>query len=238
MATQMMAPPIEGMLDEATIEEFRGHLRGPLLTPDDPDYEEARAVRNGLIDRRPALIARCSGTADVVACVNFAREHGLLLSVRGGAHNVAGNAVNDGGLVIDLSQMRGVFVDPDARTARAQGGATWGDVDHETQLFGLAVPGGVVSSTGIGGLTIHGGYGHLRRKYGLSLDSLVSVEIVTADGQVRTASATENEDLFWAVRGAGSNFGAITSFEFRLHPVGPIVAAVRALLRAGGRAGR
>ncbi len=223
MATQMLAPPIEGMLDEATIEEFRGRLRGPLLTPDDPSYDEARAVRNGLIDRRPALIARCSGTADVVACVNFARERGLLLSVRGGAHNVAGNAVNDGGLVIDLSHMRSVFVDPDARTARVQGGATWGDVDHETQLFGLAVPGGVVSSTGIGGLTIHGGYGHLRRKHGLSLDSLVSVEIVTADGQVRTASANENEDLFWAVRGAGSNFGAITSFEFRLHPVGPIV---------------
>jgi FAD/FMN-containing dehydrogenase len=223
MATQVMAPPTVGMLDESVIEEFRGHLRGPLLTADDPDYDEARAVRNGLIDRRPALIVRCSGTADVVACVNFAREHGLLLSVRGGAHNVAGNAVNDGGLVIDLSEMQGVHVDPAARTARAQGGATWGDVDHETQLFGLAVPGGVVSSTGIGGLTIHGGYGHLRRKYGLSLDSLVSVEIVTADGQVRTASATENGELFWAVRGAGSNFGAITSFEFRLHPVGPIV---------------
>jgi len=223
MATQVIASAIEGMLDESVIEEFRGHLRGPLLTPDDPNYDEARAVRNGLIDRRPALIARCSGTADVVECVNFAREHGLLLSVRGGAHNVAGNAVNDGGLVIDLSTMRAVYVDPDARTARVQGGATWGDVDRETQLFGLAVPGGVVSTTGIGGLTIHGGYGHLRRKYGLSLDSLISVEIVTADGQVRTASTTENEDLFWAVRGAGSNFGAITSFEFRLHPVGPIV---------------
>jgi FAD/FMN-containing dehydrogenase len=223
MATEVMAPPTEGMLGESVIEEFRSHLRGPLLTAEDPDYDEARAVRNGLIDRRPALIARCSGTADVVACVNFAREHGLLLSVRGGAHNVAGNAVNDGGLVVDLTNMRGVYVDPDARTVRVQGGAVWGDVDHETQLFGLAVPGGVVSSTGIGGLTIHGGYGHLRRKYGLSLDSLVSVEIVTADGQVRTASATENGELFWAVRGAGSNFGAITSFEFRLHPVGPIV---------------
>jgi FAD/FMN-containing dehydrogenase len=223
MATEVMAPPTERMLGESVIEEFRSHLRGPLLTAEDPDYDEARAVRNGLIDRRPALIARCSGTADVVACVNFAREHGLLLSVRGGAHNVAGNAVNDGGLVVDLTNMRGVYVDPDARTVRVQGGAVWGDVDHETQLFGLAVPGGVVSSTGIGGLTIHGGYGHLRRKYGLSLDSLVSVEIVTADGQVRTASATENGELFWAVRGAGSNFGAITSFEFRLHPVGPIV---------------
>ncbi|MDF2760008.1 MAG: linked oxidase domain protein, partial [Thermomicrobiales bacterium] len=134
MATEVMAPPIEGMLDETAIEEFRGRLRGRLLTVDDPDYDEARSVRNGLIDRRPALIARCSGTADVVECVNFARERGLLLSVRGGAHNVAGNAVNDGGLVIDLTTMRGAYVDPDARTVRVQGGATWGDVDRETQL--------------------------------------------------------------------------------------------------------
>jgi FAD/FMN-containing dehydrogenase len=223
MATQLIAPSAMTVLDEDTIAELRQGVRGPLLTPDDPGYDAARAIRNGLIDRHPALIAQPTGTADVVPCVNFARERGLLLSVRGGAHNVAGNAVNDGGLVIDLSRMRGVFVDPDTRVARAQGGATWGDVDHETQLYGLAVPGGVVSSTGIGGLTIHGGYGHLRRTYGLSLDSLLSVEIVTADGQVRTASATENPDLFWAVRGAGSNFGVITSFEFRLHPVGPVV---------------
>src|SRR5829696_7377235 len=145
MATEVMAPPTEGMLGESVIEEFRGRLRGRLLTADDPDYDEFRAVRNGLIDRRPALIARCSGTADVVECVNFARERGLLLSVRGGAHNVAGNAVNDGGLVIDLTTMRGAYVVPDARTVRVQGGATWGDVDRETQLFGLAVPGGVVS---------------------------------------------------------------------------------------------
>jgi FAD/FMN-containing dehydrogenase len=213
----------ETTLDGATIEEFRGRLRGALLTPDDPLYDEARTVRNGLIDRHPALIARCSGTADVVECVNFARDQGLPLSIRGGAHNVAGNAVNDGGLVIDLSQMRGVFVDPAARAAQAQGGATWGDIDRETQLYGLAVPGGVVSTTGIGGLTLHGGYGHLRRKHGLSLDSMLSVEIVTADGQVRMASATENADLFWAVRGAGSNFGVVTSFAFRLHPVGPLV---------------
>lgn len=223
MVTQIAAPSAMTMLDEETIATLRQELRGALLTPGDPGYDEARAVRNGLIDRRPALIAQPTGTADVVASVNFAREHGLLLSVRGGAHNVAGNAVNDGGLVIDLSRMRGVFVDPTARIARVQGGATWGDVDHETQLYGLAVPGGVVSSTGIGGLTIHGGYGHLRRTHGLSLDSLLSVEIVTADGQVRTASATENPDLYWAVRGAGSNFGAITSFEFRLHPIGPVV---------------
>jgi FAD/FMN-containing dehydrogenase len=223
MATSIASPAHRSTLDEATIQAFRESLRGELLTPDAPGYHEARAVRNGLIDRHPALIVRCTGTADVVACITFAREQGLPVTVRGGAHNVAGNAVNDGGVVIDLSGMRGVFVDPSARTVRAQGGATWGDVDREAQLFGLAVPGGVVSTTGIGGLTIHGGYGHLRRKYGLSLDNILSIEIVTADGQVRTASATENDDLFWAVRGAGSNFGAITSFEFRAHPVGPTV---------------
>jgi FAD/FMN-containing dehydrogenase len=218
-----MTHTAQAPLDDIAIAEFGGRLRGPLLTAADPGYDEARAVRNGLIDRHPSLIARCAGTADVIECVNLARERGLLLSVRGGAHNVAGNAVNDGGLVIDLSLMRGVSVDPTARTARVQGGATWGDLDRETQVFGLAAPGGVVSSTGIGGLTIHGGYGHLRRKHGLSLDNLVSVEIVTADGQVRTASANENDDLFWAVRGAGSNFGVITSFTFALHPVGPVL---------------
>jgi FAD/FMN-containing dehydrogenase len=223
MAAQLSTPPREIMLDAETIAALREQLRGPLLTPDDPGYDEARQVRNGLIDRHPALIARCTGAADVVACVNFAREHGLLLSIRGGGHNVAGNAVNDGGLVIDLSLMRGVWVDPGSRTVRAQGGATWGDVDRETQLFGLAVPGGVVSSTGIGGLTLHGGYGHLRRAYGLSLDNLLAVEIVTADGQVRTASASDNADLFWAVRGAGSNFGVVTGFQFQAHPVGPLI---------------
>jgi FAD/FMN-containing dehydrogenase len=155
--------------------------------------------------------------------VNFARDRGLLLSVRGGGHNVAGNAMNDGGVVVDLSAMRGVHVEPADGVVRAAGGATWGDVDRETQLFGLAVPGGVVSTTGIGGLTLHGGYGHLRRKHGLSIDNLLSVEIVTADGKVRRASAREEPDLFWAVRGAGSNFGVVTSFEFRAHPIGPLV---------------
>jgi FAD/FMN-containing dehydrogenase len=224
MAVLMADPMPMAALDESILTEFRGRLRGKSFAPDDPGYDEARAVRNGLIDRHPVLIARCSGTADVVECVNFAREHDLQLSVRGGAHNVAGNAVNDGGLVIDLSGMRGVHVDPTACTVRAQGGATWGDVDRETQLYGLAVPGGVISSTGIAGLTLHGGVGWLRRTYGLSLDNLRSVEIVTANGQVRTASATENAELFWAVRGAGSNFGVITSFEFQAHPVGPMVA--------------
>jgi FAD/FMN-containing dehydrogenase len=198
-------------------------VRGATLQPGDEAYDEARAIWNGLIDRRPALIVQCSGAADVVDSVNFAREQNLLLSIKAGGHNVAGNAVNDGGVVIDLSQMRGIHVDPSTQTVRAQGGATWGDIDRETQLFGLAVPGGVVSTTGIAGLTLHGGVGHLRRKHGLSIDNLISVDIVTADGQLKRASATENEDLFWAVRGAGSNFGVVTSFEFQAHPVGPMV---------------
>jgi FAD/FMN-containing dehydrogenase len=229
------------MLDSEAVQEFIAGVRGAVFRPGDPGYDDARAIWNGLIDRRPELIVQCTGAADVVDAVNFAREQGLLLSVKGGGHNVAGNAVNDGGLVIDLSQMSGVHVDPSTQTVRAEGGATWADCDRETQLFGLAVPGGVVSTTGIAGLTLHGGVGHLRRKYGLSIDSLLSVDIVTADGRLRRASATENEELFWAVRGAGSNFGVVTSFEFRAHPVGPMVMVgaifypfedVRALLPA------
>jgi FAD/FMN-containing dehydrogenase len=214
---------VETQLDEQAVAGLSERVRGPVLTPDDAGYDEARSIWNGLIDKRPALIVQCTGAADVVDAVNFAREQGLDLSIKAGGHNVAGNAVNDGGLVIDLSQMNGVHVDPDTGTVRVQGGATWGDCDRETQLFGLAVPGGVVSTTGVAGLTLHGGLGHLRRKHGLSIDSLVSVDIVTADGQFRKASATENEDLFWAVRGAGSNFGVVTSFEFQAHPVGPMV---------------
>jgi FAD/FMN-containing dehydrogenase len=210
-------------VDQA-IDELQADFRGELIRPGTPTYDEARQVRNGLIDRHPALIARCSGTADVVVAVNFAREHDLLLSIRGGSHNVSGAAANDGGIVVDLSAMRSVRVDPEARTVRAQGGATWGDVDRETQLCGLATPGGVVSSTGVGGLTLHGGWGWLRRKHGYCVDNLLSADIVTADGQVRIASETENADLFWAIRGAGSNFGVVTSFEFRLHEVGPLVA--------------
>ncbi len=219
---QMTSTGMPG-LDDATVTEFMGRVRGMVLHAGDPGYDDARMVRNGLIDRKPALIVRASGTADVVESVNFARENHLTLSVRGGGHNVAGTAVNDGGLVIELSEMRGVHVDPINRTARVQGGATWGDVDRETQVFGLATPGGKVSSTGVGGLSLHGGWGWLRRKFGYCVDNMLSVEIVTADGQVRTASATEHPDLFWAVRGAGSNFGVITSFEFQLHPVGPTV---------------
>jgi len=210
-------------LDPEAVQAFAATVRGRVLSPGDEGYDEARAIWNGLIDRKPALIVQCTGAADVVDAVNFAREHDLLLSVKGGGHNVAGNAVNDGGLVIDLSGMRGVRVDPSTQTVRVQGGATLGDLDRETQLFGLAVPAGVVSTTGVAGLTLHGGTGHLRRKHGLSIDSLISVDIVTADGQIRTASATENDDLFWAVRGAGSNFGVVTSFEFRAYPVGPMV---------------
>lgn len=204
--------------------EFAAAMRGALIQPGDAAYDEERSVRNGLIDRYPALIAACTGVADVVAAVNFAREHDLLLSVRGGGHNVSGAATNDGGVVIDLSAMRGVWVEPAGGIVRVQGGATWGDVDRETQLFGLATPGGVVSTTGVGGLTLHGGWGWLRRKHGYCVDNLLAVEIVTADGQVRTASENENPDLFWAVRGAGSNFGVVTAFTFRLHPVGPLVA--------------
>ncbi len=217
-----MTTNVEATADEA-LRAFAAGVRGAVLSPGDDGFDDARTIWNGLIDRRPALIVQCTGAADVVDAVNFAREHNLLLSIKGGGHNVAGNAVNDGGLVIDLSQMRGVHVNQSTRTVRAEGGALWGDCDRETQLHGLAVPGGVVSTTGIAGLTLHGGVGHLRRKLGLSIDNLLSVDIVTADGQLRRASATENEDLFWAVRGAGSNFGVVTSFEFQAHPVGPMV---------------
>ncbi len=216
-------------LGEEAIQAFAGSLRGELIRPAGPAYDATRRIWNGMIDRYPALIVRCTGAADVIAAVNFARDHGLLLAVRGGGHNVAGNAVCDGGLVVDLSAMRGVHVDPRARLAHVQGGATWADLDRETQVFGLAAPGGVVSTTGVAGLTLHGGMGYLRGKYGLSIDNLRAVEIVTADGELRHASAEENADLFWAVRGAGSNFGVVTSFEFQLHPVGPTVMLCGAL---------
>lgn len=207
----------------ATVEEFKTRLRGPLLTAADPGYDEARVIWNGMHDKKPALIARCTGVADVIDSVNFAREQKLLTAVRGGGHNVAGSASCDGGIMIDLSLMKGIRVDPRAKTAHAQGGVTWGDIDRETQAFGLASVGGVVSTTGIGGLTLGGGLGWLRRKHGLSIDNLLSVDIVTADGRFLTASDTENSDLFWGIRGGGGNFGVVTSFEFRLHPVGPMV---------------
>jgi hypothetical protein len=203
-------------VDTTTLEPL---LRGEVIRPGDEGYEEARAVHNANIDRRPALIVRCVDVADVIAVVDFARESGLSLAVRGGAHSVPGYGTVDGGVVIDLSRMRGVIVDPEARLVTAQGGATWGDVDHATHPFGLAAPGGVVSTTGVGGLTLGGGLGHLTRRAGLSIDNLVSADVVTADGSFVKASADENEDLFWALRGGGGNFGVVTAFTFRLHPV-------------------
>ena len=205
------------------IEELQSTFRGQLIQPSDADYDEARQVWNGYIDKHPALIAQCTGTADVIDAVTFARKHDIEVSVRGGGHNVAGSALCDDGMVIDLSGMRGIHVDASQKLARVQGGATWGDLDRETQVFGLAAPGGVVSTTGVAGLTLGGGLGWLRKKYGLSCDNLNSVEIVTADGKLLTASHNENKDLFWALQGGGGNFGIVTSFEFQLHEVGPTV---------------
>lgn len=209
--------------EQSAVEDFRTGLRGDVIQPTDEAYEEARAVYNAMIDRRPALIARCADVADVIACVNFARENGLTLAVRGGGHNGAGLGTCDGGLVIDLSRMKGIRVDPVSRTVRVEGGATWGDVDHATHAFGLATPSGIISTTGVGGLTLGGGLGHLTRKCGLSIDNLLSVDVVLADGSFVTADSDENEDLFWAVRGGGGNFGVVTSFEFRLHPIHTII---------------
>lgn len=211
------------VLHGPVVDRFRDSLRGELLAPADDGYDSARQVWNGMIDKKPGMIVRCAGAADVIAAVNFSREHGLLTSIRGGGHNVAGTAIAQHGLVIDLSEMRSVYVDPERRSARAEGGARLGDLDHETQAFGLAAPVGVVSATGIAGLTLHGGAGRLLRKHGLSIDNLLSVDIVTADGRLRKASQAENSDLFWAIRGGGGNFGVVTSFEYRLHPVGPEV---------------
>ena len=200
-------------------------LRGRLISAGDPDYDTARAVWNGAIDRRPRLIARCIGTADVIAAVRFARDHDLEIAIRGGGHNVAGTAVCDDGIVIDLSAMRGVRVDPSSRRAWVQGGALWGDVDQETQTHGLATTGGIVSHTGVAGLTLGGGIGWLMRKHGLTIDNLLAVDVVTAAGERLRASEDEHPDLFWALRGGGGNFGVVTSFEFRLHSIGPTVLA-------------
>ena len=216
----------EAVLEEGVVEAFRASLRGPLLRAGDAGYHAARTIWNGMIDRRPALIARCAGVADVIHGINFARAHTLLVAVRGGGHNGAGNAVCDGGLMLDLSGMKSVRVDPVRRTARAEPGLTWGEFDHETQAFGLATTGGQISTTGIAGLTLGGGWGYLARKYGLASDNLLSVDMVTANGQLLTASATEHPDLFWGVRGGGGNFGVVTSFEYQLHPVGPVLAGV------------
>lgn len=206
----------------ATVEQLQSRVRGGLILPRESGYDEARAVYNGMIDRRPAAIIRCVDVADVIAAVELARDEGLDLSVRGGGHSVPGFGTNDDGVVCDLSGMRGVRVDPDARTARAEGGATWGDLDHATHPFGLATTGGIISTTGVAGLTLGGGIGHLARGHGLSCDNLVAADVVTADGRLTPASEESNPDLFWAVRGGGGNFGVVTSLKFRLHPVGEI----------------
>ena len=205
------------------VEDLRKSVRGAVLCPGEPGYDETRTIPNAMIDRRPAIIARCAGAADVIACVRFAREHNLLTSIRGGGHSVAGKSVCDDGLMIDLSAMKGIRVDPARRTARAQTGLTLGEFDRETQAFGLATTLGTVSKTGISGLTLGAGWGHLHAKYGLALDNLISLDVVTADGRLFTASASENEDLFWGLRGSGGNLGVVTSLEYRLHEVGPVL---------------
>lgn len=210
-------------IDASTIEALRGCIRGEVLTADQQGYDAARRVWNAMIDRRPALIARCHGAADVLAAVNFARLHRLLLSVRGGGHNVAGAAVCADGLMIDLSEMRGLRVDVTNRTARVEPGLTWGDFDRETGAFGLTTTGGTVSSTGIAGLTLGGGIGWHAARHGFACDNLLSADIVTADGRLLTVGPSQHEDLFWAVRGGGGNFGVVTSFEFRLHPAPSLV---------------
>ena len=212
-------------INEAAVNDFKTSLRGALLGPGDDGYDEARKIWNAMIDKRPALIAQCSGAADVINSVNFARDNNILISVRGGGHNFPGNCVCNDGLMIDLSKMTGIRVDPAERTVRAQGGTKWRAFDHETQAFGLATPGGTDYDTGIGGLTLGGGIGWLSGKYGLSSDNLISADVVTADGRFQTASAAQNTDLFWALRGGGGNFGIVTSFEYQLHPVGPTVLA-------------
>jgi len=207
-----------------SIEQLRAGVRGALITPGDPSYETARRVYNGMIDKRPALIVRCADAADVIAAVGHARTTGMLTAIRGGGHNGGGLGTCDGGIVIDLSAMKGIRVDPAARTVRVQPGCTGGDMDHATHAFGMATPGGTVSTTGVAGLTLGGGIGHLTRPYGLAIDNLLEVDVVLADGRMVTASEKENADLFWAVRGGGGNFGVVTSFLFRLHPVKMVTA--------------
>jgi FAD/FMN-containing dehydrogenase len=214
----------ETILEEARVTALKSRLRGELLCSDDEGYENARKVYNGMIDRHPCLIARCANVADVINAVNFARENKLLLAVRGGGHNGAGLGTCDDGLVIDLSRMKGIRIDPQARTVRVEGGCTLGDVDHATHAFGLAIPSGINSTTGVAGLTLGGGHGYLTRKYGLTIDNLLEADVVLADGRFVTANANENEDLFWAIRGGGGNFGVVTSFLFQAHPVSTVYA--------------
>jgi FAD/FMN-containing dehydrogenase len=213
-------------LNQASIVDLSARFLGVLLRPDQSGYDEVRRVHNGMIDRRPALIAGCLGNADIVDAVNFARTHGLELAVRGGGHNVAGRAVCDDGLMLDMSLMKGIHVDPLRRTARAQGGVTWREFNRETQAHGLATTGGVISTTGIAGLTLGGGLGWLMAKHGLAMDNLVSAEVVTASGDIVRASKEENADLFWGLQGGGGNFGAVSWLEYRLHPVGTVTSGL------------
>jgi FAD/FMN-containing dehydrogenase len=235
MDADTRTPP--AVMEQAEIEAFRSRLQGRLIAPGDDAYEERRRVWNGIIDKRPALIAECNGAADVIASVNFARRQKLPVSVRGGGHNVGGTAIAADGLVIDLSTMDGVRVDPANRTARVDGGATLGRLDHEAQAFDLATPAGLMSLTGIGGLTLHGGLGFLTRRFGLTCDNLIGADVVTADGRLVIANERENPDLLWALRGGGGNFGVVTSFEFQLHPVGPEVWIGLAMYPAADAAG-
>jgi FAD/FMN-containing dehydrogenase len=225
MATSLATAPggTVAFSDELLI-ELGMKFRGPIFGPGDPGYDEMRAVENLAIDRRPGLIIRCSGQADVIDGVNLAREHGLLLAVRGGGHHVAGHGTVDGGLVLDMRDMNGVWVNPADKTVRVQGGATWGQVDREAQVYGLAVPGGVVSTTGVGGLTLGGGIGWLHRRFGLSCDNLVAAQVVLASGELVDTNDHEHPDLFWAIRGGGGNFGVVVDFTFRAHEIGPDVA--------------
>lgn len=205
------------------IEEFEMKLRGKLVQTGDENYDEARKVHNAMIDKRPSLIAYCNDVADVITSVNFTRENNLLTAIRGGGHNGGGLGICDDGLVIDLSNMKGIRINPEERTAQVEGGCRWGDVDHATHAFGMATPSGIISTTGVGGLTLGGGLGHLSRKYGLSIDNLLSADMVLADGRFVTVSENNHPDLFWAIRGGGGNFGVVTSFKFRLHPVSTII---------------
>ena len=213
------------LLEPDVVDSLKARVRGPLLLPGTAGYDDARSLWNAMIDRHPALVARCLGVVDVIACVNFAREQGLPISIKGGGHNIAGLAACDGGLMLDMSLMRGVWVDSTARVAHAQAGCTLGDVDRETQLHGLAAVLGFVSATGIAGLTLGGGFGYLTRRFGYTSDNVISMQVVTADGRVVKASERENADLFWALRGGGGNFGIVTDFEYALHPVGPEIMA-------------
>ena len=225
-APDISSGPPAGAMDsrQASAQTLKSMLRGTVVTPDSPDYDETRKLYNAMIDKKPAIIARCSDVADVIRAVKFGREQGLDLAVRGGGHNGGGLGSVDDGLMIDMSSMKGVKIDPVSRIGVVEGGCRLGDYDHAAQAFGLATPAGIISTTGVGGLTLGGGIGHLTRKYGLTIDNLLSVDVVLADGSFVTANADSNRDLFWAVRGGGGNFGVVTSFTFKLHPVGQVVA--------------